>query len=109
MAEPPPEAVARVGFDDVADALYEAHPDAFASVRDEAVKAARAQGNAPMARDLAKLRRPTLSAWMVNLLWRDQQPVLEQLFQIADGLALAQARAAAAEFRALLGLRREIE
>ena len=71
------------GFDGIADALYALHPDAFAAARDDAVKQARAAGVAPLARELAKLRRPTLSAWMVNLLWRDQATVLEQLFRLA--------------------------
>ena len=59
-------------LDEIADELYALRPDAFAEARDEEVRKARADGRQPVARELAKLRRPTLSAWLINLLWRDQ-------------------------------------
>src|SRR5438067_1805612 len=86
-------------LDAIADELYALHPDAFAAARDERVRAARAAGAAPLARELAKLRRPTMSAWVVNLIWRDQREAMEQLFELAEGLALAQANASGAELR----------
>ena len=107
MSEPRSDPTA--GFDEIADRLYALTPDAFAAARDEAVKQARAAKDAALAKELAALRRPTQSAWIVNLLWRDQAPVLEQLFQIADGLSLAQAQSAGAQFRELLALRRQLE
>src|SRR5439155_9041037 len=85
------------------------HPDAFAAARDERVRAARSAGAAPLARELAKLRRPTMSAWVVNLIWRDQREAMEQLFELAEGLALAQANASGAELRAVLAQRRQLE
>jgi hypothetical protein len=96
-------------LDSIADELYELHPDTFAAARDERVKQSRAAGQAPLARELAKLRRPTMSAWVVNLIWRDQHEAMEQLFELAEALTLAQASMAGAELRALLGQRRQLE
>ena len=93
----------------IADELYALRPDEFAAARDEQVRKARAAGRQPLARELGKLRRPTLSAWLINLLWRDQREVLEQLLDVADSLSAAQAEAAGAELRRLTAVRRELE
>jgi hypothetical protein len=96
-------------LDEIADELYTVRPDAFASARDEQVRKARAQGNAALAKELSKLRRPTISAWLINLLWRDQREVLEQLFELAASLTRAQAEAAGEELRQLMTVRRQLE
>src|SRR5690348_16036692 len=105
MAESDPQAA----LDKVADDLYGLPPDAFTGARDAAVKQARADGNAPLAREIAKLRRPTQSAWLINLLWRDQREVMEQFFEVADALRVAQAEAQGAELRELTSQRRQLE
>jgi hypothetical protein len=64
-----------LGLDEVADELYALHPDAFAAARDERVRRARAAGRKPLAGEPARLRRPTLSAWVVDQLWRVQRGV----------------------------------
>jgi hypothetical protein len=96
-------------LDRIADELYVLHPDAFAAARDERVKQARAAGQKELARDLAALRRPTLSAWVVNLLWRDQGAVVEQLIELAEAMSHAQAQGSGAALRELMGQRREAE
>jgi hypothetical protein len=96
-------------LDEIADALYALHPDAFAAERDERVREARAQGKAALARELARLRRPTMSAWLVNLLWRDQPGAVEQLLGIAGELARAQAQGSGQALRSLTAQRREVE
>ena len=95
--------------DEIADELYAVRPDAFAAARDEQVRKARAQGNTALAKELARLRRPTISAWLINMLWRDQREVLEQLFELADSLTRAQAEAAGDELRQLMTVRRQLE
>src|SRR5437762_4029417 len=75
----------------LADELYGLRPEAFSAARDEAIRAARRQGKAALARELARLRKPTQSAWLVNLLWRDQREVMQQLFELANELSRAQA------------------
>src|SRR3979409_1796735 len=93
----------------IADRLYTLRPDAFAAARDDEVRAARADGRQGLARELARLRRPTQSAWLINLLWRDQHEVMQQLFQLADELSRAQAQASGRELQSLTAQRREIE
>jgi hypothetical protein len=96
-------------FDALADELYALRPDAFAAARDEHVRKARAEGRQALARELGRLRKPTQSAWLINLLWRDQREVMEQLFELALDLSRAQAEAAGPELRALTTQRRELE
>ncbi|HEY0580989.1 MAG TPA: hypothetical protein VGE94_02345, partial [Chloroflexota bacterium] len=64
----------------IADQLYTLRPEAFAAARDEAVRKAKTEGRKILAQQLGKLRRPTQSAWLINLLWRDQRDVIEDLF-----------------------------
>jgi hypothetical protein len=89
--------------------LYALHPDAFAAARDSQVRTARTEGQQSLARELSKLRRPTLSAWLINLLWRDQREVLEQLFELADEMRRAQTAGSGPELRTLTAQRRELE
>jgi hypothetical protein len=96
-------------LDKIADELYALRPDEFAAARDEQVKKARAQGQAALARELNKLRKPTQSAWLVNLLWRDQRDVMQQLLDLGEALSRAQAQASGPDMLRLTGQRRELE
>jgi hypothetical protein len=96
-------------LDKIADELYGLRPDEFAAARDEQVKKARAQGQAALARELNKLRKPTQSAWLVNLLWRDQRDVMQQLLDLGEALSRAQAQASGPDMLRLTGQRRELE
>jgi hypothetical protein len=96
-------------LDKIADELYALRPDEFAAARDERVRQARAEGRAALARELNKLRKPTQSAWLINLLWRDQHDVMQQLFELAEALSQAQAQASGPELLRLTGQRRELE
>jgi len=97
------------GFDEIADDLYALRPDAFAAARDDEVRKARDEGRQPLARELSRLRRPTQSAWLVNLLWRDQRATMEQFFELADDLRRAHAQAVVPELHRLTAQRRELE
>jgi hypothetical protein len=96
-------------LDTIANALYAGTPEAFTAARDEAVKKARAEKNAELARELAKLRKPTQSAWLINLLWRDQREVMEQMLQLGEELSHAQASASGPALQRLMLQRRELE
>jgi hypothetical protein len=96
-------------LDDVADALYALKPDEFSAARDAEVRKARQAGDRDLAKEVGQLRKPTQSAWLVNLLWRDQHEVMEQLFELARELGRAQAEAAGSELRALTQQRRQLE
>jgi hypothetical protein len=97
------------GLDAIADELYTLRPDRFAAVRDEQVKRARAEGQAALARELSRLRRPTQSAWLINLLWRDQRAVLEQLFELAAELGRAYAEASGEELQRVTAQQHQLE
>lgn len=109
-SQPDPGATSDVPeLDEAAGELYALHPDKFVAARDEKVKAARAAGAASLARELARLRRPTRSAWLVNALWRDQHEVMEELFELADEFRAALAQGAGKGIHELTAQRRAIE
>ena len=74
-----------------------------------AIKAARAEKNAELARELGKLRKPTQTAWLINVLWRDQREVMEQMLQLGEELSHAQASASGPALQRLTSQRRELE
>jgi DNA repair exonuclease SbcCD ATPase subunit len=98
----------RVPADDlerIADELYGLPPEDFTAARDAAAKQARNKA----LRDAVKaLRRPTVSAWLVNQLQREHADVLEQLLELGPALAEAQEKGAAAQLRALGEQRRDL-
>ncbi len=96
-------------LDNIAGELYGLQPDAFAAARDEQVRTARADGRPSLARELSRLRRPTQSAWLINLLWRDQREVVQQFLQLGGELSRAQAESSGPDLHRLTALRRELE
>ncbi|HET6686490.1 MAG TPA: hypothetical protein VFH02_08205 [Jiangellaceae bacterium] len=96
-------------LDKIADDLYALRPDAFIAARDEQVALARAEGRPALARDLGRLRRPTQSAWLLNLLWRDQSETVEELLKIGDELRRAHARGSGSDLQKIAARRRDIE
>lgn len=90
------------------DALYALAPEDFTAARDAAAKQAKADGDAAGAKALTALRRPSVSAWVVNRLASDQRPLLDRLLALGPALAQAQAGGRADELRALGRQRREL-
>jgi hypothetical protein len=78
------------GLDAITDRLYALPPAEFIAARDEAVKAARDAGDKPGAAALARLRRPTIGAWMVNLLAIERPDSVDELFELGSDLRAAQ-------------------
>jgi hypothetical protein len=89
---------------EIARELYLVPPSQFVAARDELVRRARTAGNGDLARELATLRRPTRSAWLVNLLAAYDGEPLAQLVTLGRRLRHAQTRLETAE---LVGLRTE--
>jgi hypothetical protein len=58
-------------LDEIVRELYVLPPADFVAARNELVRQARRAGNADIAERLQQLRRPTRSAWLVNLLASD--------------------------------------
>ena len=76
--------------DEIAAELYLVPPAQFVAARDQVVRQARAAGHGDLARELQALRRPTLSAWLVNALSRHQRPRMQELFALGRQLRQAQ-------------------
>ncbi|MEV4758033.1 hypothetical protein AB0J86_23355 [Micromonospora sp. NPDC049559] len=91
---------------DVVDRLYTSPPEGFVAARNEAVAAARAAGDADTARELAKLRKPTLAAWLVNLLAIRRPDLVAELAELSAALRAAQRELRGPRLRELSGQRR---
>ncbi|GGK30924.1 hypothetical protein GCM10010124_24710 [Pilimelia terevasa] len=90
------------------DALYRTPPDRFVAARTAAAEAARAAGDRDGARALAALRRPTVPAWLVNLLALADPAALAPLDALADALRTASRERDGARLRALADERRQV-
>lgn len=96
-------------LDEIAAELYGTVPEKFIAARDEYVKQARASGDSALARELAKLRRPTQSAWLVNQLVRDGISAFDELLGLGDEYAAALADRDGARLKELTNRRRDLE
>ncbi|MER5455432.1 hypothetical protein ABT008_11675 [Micromonospora sp. NPDC002389] len=99
MPEPPSDPVAQ---------LYRTPPDRFVAARDAAVAQARRAGDGRRAREIARLRRPTVAAWLVNLLAVERPELVDDLAQLADALRDAQRELRGPRLRELSAQRRSV-
>ncbi|MCC2322385.1 hypothetical protein [Cellulomonas xiejunii] len=74
------------GMDDVVDELYGGTLDDFVARRDAAVRAAKAAKDKALAGRIASLRKPTVAAWAVNLLVRDDASLADALRDLGEGM-----------------------
>jgi hypothetical protein len=93
---------------DTARDLYALPPDEFVAARDEAVKRARASGDRQLAAAIAKLRRPTVGAWVLNRLARERPDLLDELVELGEALRSAQRDLRGEELRELTVQRRSV-
>jgi hypothetical protein len=92
------------GADEVSEAaavLYRLPPEDFTSARTQRVKALRDSGDTETAKQVAALRKPTVGAWLVNLLVADEPALGEQVTALADQLHTAQEQLSGEDLRAL--------
>ncbi|HEX6498358.1 MAG TPA: hypothetical protein VF054_04915 [Micromonosporaceae bacterium] len=76
--------------DDVVARLYTVPPERFVAERNDAVAAARRSGDRERAAAIGALRKPTVAAWLVNLLvWR-RPDLVDDLLRLGDELRAAQ-------------------
>ncbi|MEV7227929.1 hypothetical protein AB0M79_13045 [Polymorphospora sp. NPDC051019] len=92
--------------DDIEQRLYTVPPDRFVAARDDAVAAARAAGDRDAARRIARLRRPTLAAWLVNLLAINRPELVADLVELSAALRTAQRELRGERLRELSNQRR---
>ncbi|AEK46322.1 hypothetical protein [Amycolatopsis mediterranei] len=95
-------------FDTVAGELYGGDLAEFVSARNAAVKAAKAEGDAELAKRIQQLRKPTTAAAIVNGLARDDSDQLRELAELGAELRDAHTRLAGDELRALTRRRGEL-
>ena len=76
--------------DDIVRQLYEAPPDGFVAARAAAVAGARAAGDRDTAKRLAALKKPTVAAWVVNLLALRRPELIDELAELSAALRAAQ-------------------
>lgn len=99
MPGPTPELVQR---------LYATPPERFVAARDAAVAEARRSGDPKAAREIGRLRRPTVAAWLVNLLAIRRPELVADLAQLAESLRSAQRELRGAKLRELSAQRRAV-
>ena len=95
-------------LDSVADALYGLDPGDFVAARSEFAAQAREAGDRELTAAIGRLRKPTVAAWMVNLLARERADELAALLDIGSALRTAQRRLSGSEMRKLSEQRRRV-
>jgi hypothetical protein len=88
--------------------LYASDPDVFTERRGVLVAQARAAGETAAAKSIARLRKPTRSAWVVNQLVRADPGVPSRLAALGDELRAAEGSLAGAKIRELSQARRQL-
>jgi len=94
--------------DEIAAELYLVPPARFVAARDQVVRQARAAGHRELASELQALRRPTLSAWLINALTRYERPRMQQLFALGRELRQAQTQLDSDQLRRLPAQREDL-
>jgi len=94
-------------LDAAADELYGGSPEAFVERRKALVGEARRAKDRELARQIGELRRPTRTAWLVNLLARESAAEVGSLLALGADLEDAQQRRDGPELRRLSAERRK--
>ncbi len=90
-----------------ANELYALSPDDFIERRQQLVADARQARDRQLATEIGRLRRPTRSAWLINLLVRQEPEAVSALLELGGALQDAQQRMAGDELRQLSAERRK--
>jgi hypothetical protein len=91
-----------------AEDLYALAPGDFTAARDERAAAARAAGDRDLAQAIGGLRRPVVSAWLVNQLAREARDQVAELVALGESLRQAQQDLAGERVRELSAQRRTL-
>jgi hypothetical protein len=92
----------------VARELYELRPGEFIAARDAKAAEARGAGERELAAEIKSMRRPTVTAWVMNLFALQRGERLEQLFSLGTALREAQASLSGDTLRRLDQQRRQV-
>ncbi len=103
-----PSTGAPVDIDTVADELYALRPEEFTAARNARTAEARTAGDRALADRIGKLRRPSLAAWVSNLLVRERPEETEALLRLGEALRRAHRDLDGARLRELTGQQRTL-
>ncbi|GAA2505949.1 hypothetical protein [Winogradskya humida] len=95
-------------IDELIRRLYEQPPDGFVAGRAAAVAEAKQTGDKDLAKRLAALRKPTVAAWLVNLLALRRPELIADLVELAEALRQAQRGLQGEQLRELSTQRRQV-
>ncbi|HEU4349537.1 MAG TPA: hypothetical protein VFR35_17300 [Actinoplanes sp.] len=88
--------------------MYESPPDGFVAARSAAIADAKKAGDQEAVKRLTALRKPTVAAWLVNLLALRRPELIDQLVELATALRTAQRGLQGDQLRELTNQRRQI-
>jgi hypothetical protein len=94
--------------DELIRRLYEEPPDGFVAGRAAAIADAKEAGDKELARRLAALRKPTVAAWLVNLLALRRPDLIDDLVELSSALRQAQRGLHGDQLRELSTQRRQV-
>ena len=92
----------------VAEELYALPPGDFTGTRNAWAKQTKADGDAELAKRVQELRRPSVAAWVVNMLMRHQGEQMTQVLELGSSLRQAQSDLDADALRELTRQRRQL-
>ena len=95
-------------LDSVAGELYGLLPEDFSATRNLRAGEARAAGDRDLAAAIRRLRRPTTSAWLANLLVRERPTEISQLLELGTAMHRAQSDLLGEEMRQLSRQRQQV-
>lgn len=96
------------GVVEAAEELYGVPPGDFTAAREELVRKAKGSGDRELAAALQQLKRPTVAAWAVNLLVREEADLVQQVLDVGEALRDAQEGLEGDALRELGRQRREL-
>jgi hypothetical protein len=74
----------------IAEELYSLAPAEFTGTRNQWAKQTKADGDAALAKRVTELRKPSVSAWVVNMMMRHQAEQMQQVLDLGASLRQAQ-------------------
>lgn len=90
------------------DTLYGVPPEEFTALRKDLATAAKKRGDPEVAKLIAASRRPTMAAWVVNLLVRADATARPRLLELTDALRAAHATMDGSRIRELTAAQRKL-
>jgi hypothetical protein len=97
-----------MSVDEIGDELYELPLDEFIGARNARAKELAASGDRDSAAVVRKLSKPSLAAWMANVLVRKHPDEIDELLDLGRELRTAQSIGAGGEMRRLSTRRQEL-